>query len=101
MPRGHKSITLPSVLFTWDPRKATGNLKKHGVSFDEAATVFGDPLALAFEDVSEPARTLLLGLSGRARVLVVVHVEIDDATMRIISARRATSHERRRYEEGD
>lgn len=87
--------------FIWDPRKAASNVKKHGVAFDEAATVFADPLALAIEDALDPGRTLLLGLSMRARILVVVHVEIDDATIRIVSARRATSHERRRYEEGE
>ena len=86
--------------FTWDPRKAASNKKKHGVSFEEAATVFGDPLALAIEDVVEPERTLLLGMSERLRVLVVVHVELADETIRLIRARRATSHERRRYEEG-
>ncbi len=86
--------------FTWDPRKAVSNKKKHGVSFEEAATVFGDPLALAVEDAVEPERTLLLGMSERLRVLVVVHVELADETIRLISARRATSHERRRYEEG-
>ncbi len=86
--------------FTWDPRKAASNKKKHGVSFEEAATVFGDPLALAVEDAVEPERTLLLGMSERLRVLVVVHVELADETIRLISARRATSHERRRYEEG-
>ncbi len=86
--------------FTWDPRKAASNRKKHGVSFEEAATVFGDPLALAIEDTVEPERTLLLGMSERLRVLLVVHVELDDETVRLISARRATSHERRRYEEG-
>ncbi len=87
--------------FIWDPRKGASNVKKHGVAFDEAATVFADPLALAIEDTLDPGRTLLLGLSMRARVLVVVHLEVDDTTIRIISARRATSHERRRYEEGD
>ena len=86
--------------FTWDPRKAASNKKKHGVSFEEAATVFGDPLALVIEDAVEPERTLLLGMSERLRVLVVVHVELADETIRLISARRATSHERRRYEEG-
>ncbi len=86
--------------FTWDPSKAASNRKKHGVSFEEAATVFGDPLALAVEDAVEPERTLLLGMSERLRVLVVVHVELADGTIRLISARRATSHERRRYEEG-
>lgn len=86
--------------FTWDPRKAASNKKKHGVSFEEAATVFGDWFALAIEDAVEPERTLLLGMSERLRVLVVVHVELVDETIRLISARRATSHERRRYEEG-
>jgi uncharacterized protein len=89
------------VEFTWDPRKAASNRKKHGVSFEEAATVFGDPLALAIADAVEPERTLLLGMSERLRVLVVVHVELADETIRLISARRATSHERRRYEEGE
>jgi len=87
------------VNFSWDERKAASNLKKHGVSFDEAATVFADPLALAIDDVLEPERTLLLGMSHRERLLLVVHVEVDESTIRIISARRATSHERRRYEE--
>jgi uncharacterized DUF497 family protein len=87
------------VDFSWDERKAASNRKKHGVSFDEAATVFADPLALAIEDLLDPERTLLLGMSNRQRLLLVVHVELDESTIRIISARRATSHERRRYEE--
>jgi uncharacterized protein len=87
------------VDFSWDERKAASNLEKHGVSFAEAATVFADPLALAIDDALEPERTLLVGMSNRQRLLLVVHVELDDATIRIISARRATSHERRRYEE--
>jgi hypothetical protein len=53
--------------FSWDERKAAANLKKHGVSFDEAATVFADPLALAIDDLLEPERTLLLGMSNRQR----------------------------------
>ena len=85
--------------FTWDPRKASSNRKKHGVSFEEAATVFGDRLGLAIEDAVDPERTLLLGMSDRLRVLLVVHVERVDETIRLISARRATAHERRRYEE--
>ncbi len=85
--------------FSWDERKAASNLKKHGVPFDEAAAVFADPLALAIDDLLEPERTLLLGMSNRQRLLLVVHVELDESTIRIISARRATSHERRRYEE--
>lgn len=87
--------------FSWDERKAASNLKKHGVSFDEAATVFADPLALAIDDAVHPERTLLLGMSDRHRLLLVVHAELDESTIRIISARRATSHERRRYEEED
>ena len=86
--------------FTWDPRKATANIRKHGVSFEEAATVFADPLALAVDDVVDSGRTVLIGLSDRLRVLLTVYSDIDDDTVRIISARRATSHERRRYEEG-
>ena len=85
--------------FSWDERKAAANLKKHGVSFGEAATVFADPLALAIDDAVHPERTLLLGMSDRHRLLLVVHAELDESTLRLISARRATSHERRRYEE--
>jgi uncharacterized protein len=87
------------VDFSWDERKAASNLKKHGVSFIEAATVFADPLALAIDDLLEPERMFLLGMSNRQRLLLVVHAELDESTIRIISARRATSHERRRYEE--
>ncbi len=86
--------------FTWDPRKAAVNLRKHGVSFDEAASVFADPLALAVEDAVDPGRALLIGLSDRRRLVLSVYTEFDDDTNRIISARRATSHERRHYEEG-
>jgi uncharacterized DUF497 family protein len=87
------------VNFSWDERKAASNLKKHGVTFDEASTVFADPLALAIEDLQDPGRTLLLGTSIRQRILLVVHAELDEDTIRIVSARRATSHERRHYEE--
>jgi len=88
------------VHFTWDPRKAASNLRKHGVSFEEAASVFADSLALAIEDLIDPGRTLLIWISERSRVLVTVYAELDEGTVRIISARRATSHERRSYEEG-
>jgi len=86
--------------FTWDVRKSSTNQRKHGVSFDEAVTVFADPLSLLVEDALDPERQLPLGLSDARRVLLVVHIEYDDSTIRIISARRATSHERSRYEEG-
>ena len=62
--------------------------------------MFADPLALAVEDAVDPGRTLLAGLSDRQRILLAVYTEIDEDTIRIISARRATSHERRHYEEG-
>jgi uncharacterized protein len=88
-----------ALRFTWDPRKARLNLSKHGVSFAEAATVFADPLALFLEDLVEPERAILIGLSEAGRLLVTVHVEIHEELIRIISARRATAHERRAYEE--
>jgi len=88
------------VRFTWDPRKAAVNLRKHGISFEEAASVFADPLALVVEDAVDPGRAVLIGVSDRGRVLLSVYTEVDDDTIRIISARRATSHERRHYEEG-
>jgi uncharacterized DUF497 family protein len=87
--------------FTWDPKKAESNLRKHGVSFLEAVTVFADPLALVIEDAQYGNRAVLVGQSERLRLLVTVFVELNEDWIRIISARRATSHERRRYEEGD
>ena len=93
--------------FTWDPDKAESNLSKHGVAFDEAATVFADPLAIIAEDAGYVERTIIIGQSTQTRVLVTVFIEThrdgdDDADeTRIISARRATKHERRRYEEGE
>ena len=88
------------VRFAWDPEKAKTNRAKHGVSFAEAATVFADPLALLLDDEIHPERGILIGQSEAARLLFTVYVEIHEDLIRIISARRATSHERRRYEEG-
>lgn len=88
------------VRFDWDPDKAATNARKHGVTFEEAATVFADPLALAVQDELHGERVVLLGLSERSRLLLIVHVEQEDDIIRLVSARRATSHERRRYEEG-
>lgn len=88
--------------FEWDPEKAERNLAKHGVSFEDASTAFLDPLSstIADPDHSEDeARFLLVGHAESGRLLVVTHVERDE-TLRIISARVATSHERRTYEEG-
>ena len=86
--------------FTWDTVKARSNLVKHGVSFEEAVHVFRDRLALFTEDTVDAGRAILLGMSERQRLILVVHAEIDDSVIRIISARRATRRERRRYEEG-
>ncbi len=87
--------------FTWDPKKAASNLNKHGVSFVEAASVFADPLAAMLEDALDPERAILVGQSEKGRVLLVVFIEQSGDTIHIISARRATSQERKRYEEGD
>ena len=87
--------------FAWDPRKAAGNLAKHGVGFEEASTVFGDPLGRIVTDPrhsSEEERFVLLGLSETGRLIAVMYVERGEA-IRIISARRATHRERRDYEE--
>jgi uncharacterized DUF497 family protein len=88
------------VRFDWDSEKAAANLKKHGVSFEEVVAVFADPLALYSEDPSHPERTRVIGASARPRLLFCVFVERDEDEFRIISARKATAHERRRYEEG-
>jgi len=89
------------VRFTWNPKKAASNLKKHGVSFVEAVSVFADPLAAMLDDALDPERVILVGQSEKRRVLLVVFIEQSEDLIRIISARLATSHERKRYEEGD
>jgi hypothetical protein len=90
------------VDFDWDPRKASANLKKHRVSFDEAATVFRHDHSLTGEDpdhsISE-RRFVTFGVSVAGRLLVVSHTERGDVIW-IISARRATRHERKIFEEG-
>lgn len=87
--------------FEWDNEKAAANERKHGVSFREASTVFGDPLAGTFPDPDhshKEERWLTVGTSVEARLLVVVHTE-HDVIFRIISARVATIHERNKYEQ--
>jgi len=87
--------------FEWDPRKDATNRRKHGVGFREAATIFGDPLAMTFPDIDHSLserRFLTIGLSAGGRLLVVAHTE-NDLTIRIISARPVTRRERRFYEE--
>jgi hypothetical protein len=87
------------VRFEWDPDKAAANKRKHGVSFAEASECFEDPLALVVDDPKQPDRLILVGATCTHTLLVTVFVERDVAVIRIISARRATSHERRAYEE--
>ncbi|HEX7601978.1 MAG TPA: BrnT family toxin [Polyangiaceae bacterium] len=90
--------TLRLGSFVWHDRKAATNEKKHGVTFEEAATVLDHPLTRIFEDPMDPQRAVAIGHSARSRLLVVVHIEHDELT-RILSAREATKHERRFYEE--
>ncbi|HNQ94557.1 MAG TPA: BrnT family toxin [Anaerolineales bacterium] len=87
--------------FSWDPRKADSNFHKHGVAFDEAITVFADPLALIFDDLEhsvEEHREIIIGYSTLSRLILVCFVERMDDTIRMISARRATKDERKNYE---
>ena len=90
-----------SYEFEWSSEKAESNARKHGVTFDEASTVFGAPLSLLRHDPDHSAaeqRYLLLGMSNRRRLLVVAFAERPPRT-RLISARRASRPERRSYEE--
>ena len=86
--------------FDWDPKKAASNLKKHGIAFEEAASVFADPLGRLVEDALYGDRMVMIGVSGKRRLLFTVFAEVAEDAIRIISARRVTSHERRYYEEG-
>ena len=86
--------------FEWDGSKADSNLKKHRVSFDEAVTVFYDPLAPTFDDPDhsqDESRLVTVGYSARGRLLVVCDVE-RGRVVRLISGRRATPRERKRHE---
>ena len=92
---------MAAIDFEWDPTKALANIKKHGVTFEEARSVFLDERALMIADPDHSAaedRFVLLGLSAASRVLVVVHCyRQDESTIRLISARRATRPERETY----
>lgn len=97
---GRAYIPEMDAEFDWDTEKAESNLQKHGVSFEEAATVFFDPLSLTITDPlhsGDENRFVTAGLSNQQRHLVVVHSERGDK-IRIISARLATATERKRYE---
>ena len=86
--------------FEWDRDKASANLKKHRVSFDEAATIFYDPLAATFDDPDhsrQERRFLTIGYSSNGRLLVVSHTERGDS-LRIVNARPGSAKERKRHE---
>ena len=88
--------------FEWDPAKAAANLRKHGVSFKEAATIFADALAVTYFDPDhsfEESRFVTVGVARSGRLLIVAHTDRDD-NIRIISARKTTRRERKQYEEG-
>lgn len=89
------------IEFEWDPDKAKKNIEKHQVSFNEAATVFGDPLSMTFYDPDhsiDENRFITVGLSRPGKLLIVSHTDRGDR-IRIISARKATRREREFYEE--
>ncbi len=88
--------------FEWDRRKAASNIQKHGVSFDEASTVFDDPLAAILDDPLHSAlevRELIVGYSVTGRLLIVIFTERDGEVLRLISAREATRKEQYDHEE--
>ena len=101
---GHQStytVCMEQLQFEWDERKAADNLRKHGISFDEAATVFSDDTALFMADPDhsgDEERFLILGLSSQLRTVVVCHCYREsEEVIRIISARKATRGEREQY----
>jgi uncharacterized DUF497 family protein len=89
------------IAFEWDRRKDLANRRKHGVAFEEATTVFGDPLSVTIPDpdhAHDEDRWVVIGESGQRNLLVVVHT-VRGEQIRLISARPATKRERRKYEE--
>ena len=92
---------MSEIRFEWDSRKARANEKKHGISFEEAESVFFDEQALLLEDarpLHDEERFVLLGVSASLRVLVVIHALRDEDVIRIVSARKATRSETSEYE---
>lgn len=88
--------------FEWDPRKAAANRRKHGVSFEEAATCFDDPHGSYFrsEAPSYEDRLILIAYSQKQRLLFVVHAEVGKESIRIVSARKASPRQKKLYEMG-
>lgn len=84
--------------FVWDVKKAEQNWKKHGIHFEEAATVFGDPFFVLIDaSRNNEARDAVIGFDGTGHLLYVVHLEFDGEYIRIVSARRATTEEESKY----
>ena len=97
------SVWMGKLEVEWDDEKAAANLRKHGISFVEAATVFQDENGLYEYDEGHSEledRFHLIGISSKQRMMVVIHVERESLRLRIISARDPTSAERSRYEQG-
>ena len=91
------------LIFEWDKKKADQNIRKHGISLEEAATVFGDPFSITIYDPlhsQDEDSSVILGTSNKNRVLVVIHTDRQDR-IRIISARKATKKERKQYESNE
>ena len=96
------------TIFEWDENKARINFEKHKISFEEASTIFADPLLITFMDEwhsDQEERFISIGLSERNRVLLAVHLEREEKNetivIRVISCRKATQTERKRYEKED
>lgn len=90
------------MIFEWNPDKARSNHRKHGISFEEAATVFNDSLSVTFPDPDHSigeSRYVIIGISKCGQLLIVAHTDQGE-TIRIITARKATRPERRFYEQG-
>ena len=91
-----------ALQFEWDSKKAQSNKRKHGITFEEASTIFGDPLSITIPDPAHSIgkdRFITLGISINDKLIVIVHTDRDDI-IRIISARKATRNERMQYEQG-
>ena len=91
---------MSSLSFEWNKKKSTSNLKKHGVSFEEAITVFSDDFGRLIPDPDSQGeeRFILMGMSSQARILTICHCERSSDVIRIISARKADKSERKQYE---
>ena len=91
-----------AIQFEWDSKKSQSNKRKHGITFEEASTIFGDPLSITIDDSAHSIgedRFVTIGTSVNDKLIVVAHTERNDI-IRIISARKATRNEKRQYEQG-